>query len=158
MKHAPFEIGLTVPIKILQCYHCSWHAWFPPCFPRSRNHHYGPGSGPRTVLNVIKQWSGNIIKSIQRRRLFINNAFVTDKHLSQNKFTSKQRDQGRIQEFVQGGAQHPLGHENPLKSIDFIGPGGGLSPKSPPLNTPRLKEMLFFDNFSLFRWLCVSKV
>ena len=24
----------------------------------------------------------------------------------------------------QGGAQHPLGPENPLKSIDFTGPGG----------------------------------
>jgi len=42
-------------------------------------------------------------------------------------------NQGRIQEFVQGGglnfflsrgAQHPLGHENPLKSIDFTGSGG----------------------------------
>ena len=40
--------------------------------------------------------------------------------------------QERIQEFVQGGlkffsrgAQQPLGHENPLKSIDFTGPGGG---------------------------------
>ena len=39
--------------------------------------------------------------------------------------------QGRIQEFVHGGlkffslsrgAQHPLGPENPLKSIDFTGP------------------------------------
>ena len=42
-----------------------------------------------------------------------------------------QGHQGRIQEFVQEGAQHPLGHENPLKSIDFTGPGG-LSPNSPP--------------------------
>jgi len=34
-------------------------------------------------------------------------------------------------------AQHPLGPENLLKSIDFTGPGGGLSPHSPPpLNTP----------------------
>jgi len=43
--------------------------------------------------------------------------------------------QGRIQEFVQGGLnyiifpggggdQHPLGPENPLKSINFTGPGG----------------------------------
>ena len=24
-----------------------------------------------------------------------------------------------------GGAQHPFGHDNSLKSIDFIGPGGG---------------------------------
>ena len=48
--------------------------------------------------------------------------------------------QGRIQEFVQGGlhfflfpggAQHPLGPENPLKSIDFTGPGG-LAPLAPP--------------------------
>ena len=48
--------------------------------------------------------------------------------------------QGRFQEFVQeglkfflfpGGAQHPLGPENPLKSLDFTGPGG-LSPNSPP--------------------------
>ena len=29
-----------------------------------------------------------------------------------------------------------LGHENPLKSIDFTGPGGGLSPNSPLVNTP----------------------
>ena len=27
-----------------------------------------------------------------------------------------------------GGAQHPFGPENPLKSIDFTGPGGGLTP------------------------------
>ena len=41
--------------------------------------------------------------------------------------------QGRIQEFVQEGglifflsrgAQHTLGPENPLKSINFTGPGG----------------------------------
>jgi len=32
----------------------------------------------------------------------------------------------------QGGAQHPLGHENLLKSIDFTGPGGGLAPIAPP--------------------------
>ena len=50
--------------------------------------------------------------------------------------------QGRIQEFVQEGglifflsrgAQHTLGPENPLKSIEFTGPGGGLSRHSPPL-------------------------
>ena len=45
-----------------------------------------------------------------------------------------QCEQGRIQEFVQGvglkfflsrgGAQHPLGHKTPLKSIDFTGQGG----------------------------------
>ena len=50
--------------------------------------------------------------------------------------------QGRIQEFVQGGlnflsflgggAQLPFGPENPLKSIDFIGPGRGLAPIAPP--------------------------
>ena len=49
------------------------------------------------------------------------------------KILNTTEDQGRIQEFVQGlliflsfqggGAQHPLGHENPLKSIDFTGPG-----------------------------------
>ena len=49
--------------------------------------------------------------------------------------------QGRIQEFVQGGSLNFFfsfqgGDENPLKSIDFTGPGGGLSPHSPPLNTP----------------------
>ena len=31
-----------------------------------------------------------------------------------------------------GGSAPFLGHENPLKSIDFTGPGGGLSPNSPP--------------------------
>ena len=46
--------------------------------------------------------------------------------------------QGRIQEFVQGGyifsfsfqggTQHPLGPENPLKSIDFTGSGGAYPP------------------------------
>jgi len=34
---------------------------------------------------------------------------------------------GCIQEFVPGGAQHPLGSKNPLNSIDFTGPGGGLA-------------------------------
>ena len=29
--------------------------------------------------------------------------------------------QGGLKFFFQGGAQHPLGHENPLKSIDFTG-------------------------------------
>ena len=38
--------------------------------------------------------------------------------------------------FFPGGAQHPLGHENPLKSIDFTGPGGALAPIAPPLNKP----------------------
>ena len=33
----------------------------------------------------------------------------------------------------QGEAQHPLGPENPLKSINFTGPGGGLAPIAPPL-------------------------
>jgi len=48
---------------------------------------------------------------------------------------SKDCLQGRIREFVQGGlkfcifpgargAQHPLRPENPLKAIDFSGPGG----------------------------------
>ena len=47
-------------------------------------------------------------------------------------FSWNRQHQGRIQEFVQGGAyiffsfqwgaQHPLGPENPLKSIDFTGP------------------------------------
>ena len=39
-----------------------------------------------------------------------------------------------------GGAQHPLGPENPLKSIDFTGPvqGGGLSP----LPTTRIRLCL----------------
>jgi len=32
----------------------------------------------------------------------------------------------------EGGAQCPLGPENPLKSIDFVGPGESLSPHSPP--------------------------
>jgi len=51
-------------------------------------------------------------------------------------------DQGRIQEFFmgrglhfffqRGGAQHPLGPEKPLKSIDFTGYGGGLAPIVPP--------------------------
>jgi len=49
--------------------------------------------------------------------------------------------QGRIQILVQGGgfifflsrgAQHPLGHENPLKSIDFILVQGGLAPIAAP--------------------------
>jgi len=31
-----------------------------------------------------------------------------------------------------GGPHHPLGYENPLKSIEFTGQGGGLSPNSPP--------------------------
>ena len=30
--------------------------------------------------------------------------------------------------FFPGGAQHPLGPENPLKSIDFTGPWGSLAP------------------------------
>ena len=37
-----------------------------------------------------------------------------------------------------GGAQHPFGPENPLKSIDFTGPGG-LNPIAP-LNTPLIQR------------------
>ena len=36
-----------------------------------------------------------------------------------------------------GGPHHPLGYENPLKSIEFTGQGGGgLAPIAPPLNKP----------------------
>ena len=35
---------------------------------------------------------------------------------------------GCIQEFDPGGAQHQLGSEYPLNSIDFTGPVGGLVP------------------------------
>jgi len=34
--------------------------------------------------------------------------------------------------FFPGGGSHPLGHENPLKSTDFTGPGEGLVPIAPP--------------------------
>ena len=34
--------------------------------------------------------------------------------------------------FPGRGTQHPLGPKNILKAIDFTGPGGGLSPHSPP--------------------------
>ena len=34
------------------------------------------------------------------------------------------------------GAHHPLGPANPLKSLNFSAPGGGLAPIAPPLNTP----------------------
>ena len=37
--------------------------------------------------------------------------------------------------YLSMGAQLPLGPENTLKSIDFIGPRG-FSPQSPPLNRP----------------------
>ena len=33
--------------------------------------------------------------------------------------------------YLSRGAMHPLGPENPLKSIDFTGPGG-LTPIAPP--------------------------
>ena len=58
----------------------------------------------------------------------------------------------RTQEFVQGGltffffpggAQYPLGPENPLKSIDFTSQEGGLAPIAPPLNTPLILK--FWD-------------
>ena len=40
--------------------------------------------------------------------------------------------QGDLHFFLSGGAQHPLGPEDSLKSIDFTGTGGGgLSPQSP---------------------------
>ena len=63
--------------------------------------------------------------------------YLMIKHRKKNIFV-----QGRSQEFVQGrinfsfffryGAQHPLGPENPLKSIDFTSlfQGAGLSPHS----------------------------
>ena len=46
-----------------------------------------------------------------------------------------------------GGAQHPLGPENPLKSINNTGPGGGWAPIAP-LNTPQNKDDVFSGNFS----------
>jgi len=40
---------------------------------------------------------------------------------------------GGYSEISPGGAQHPLGHENPLKPIYLTGPwGGGLVPIAPP--------------------------
>ena len=53
-----------------------------------------------------------------------------------------ERRQGGLDFFsFQGGgstvSQHPLGPENPLKSIDFTDPGRGLAPITPPtLTTP----------------------
>ena len=44
--------------------------------------------------------------------------------------------------FPGRGAQHPLGPKNPLKLIDFLGPWGGLSPYSSPLNTPLTLSLL----------------
>jgi len=34
--------------------------------------------------------------------------------------------------LYRGGTQHPLGPENPLKSIDCTGPGGAEPPQPPP--------------------------
>ena len=65
--------------------------------------------------------------------------------------------QGRIQEFVQGGlnlsfqgrgAQHPLGPENPLKSIDFTGPG-------PAYKEPKMQETGLNRLWSLI--LCITQ-
>ena len=78
-----------------------------------------------------------------KREFFVKNSFVIRDHRSQSWKSIKicYVDQGRIQEFVQGGglifflsrgAQHPLWPENPLKTIDFTGPGSGLSPHSTP--------------------------
>ena len=41
--------------------------------------------------------------------------------------------------YLSRGAMHPLGPENPLKSIDFTGPGG-LTPIAP---TPRIGPWTF---------------
>ena len=52
---------------------------------------------------------------------------------------NQQWDQERSKEFFLsggGGAQNPFGPENPLKSIGFTGPGGGLASIAPPWNTP----------------------
>ena len=46
-----------------------------------------------------------------------------------------------------------MGAENPLKSIDFTGPGGTEPPKPPPLNTPlltRIKESCIKTNW---KWI-----
>ena len=51
------------------------------------------------------------------------------------------------------GAQYPLGHENPLKSIDFTGPGKGLSPNSPPPEYASEGHILV--NFCVF-FFCVK--
>ena len=45
---------------------------------------------------------------------------------------------------------HPLGPENHLKSIDFTGPWGGLSPHSPPpLNTLKVTHTMFVSGQKL---------
>jgi len=49
---------------------------------------------------------------------------------------------GGLNFCISRGDQHPLGHENPLKSIDFTGPVGGLAPIAPPLNTPLIVSMV----------------
>ena len=57
--------------------------------------------------------------------------------------------QGHSQKFVQGGLTFfaPLGPENPLKSIDFTGPGG-LSPHIPPPG-PWLSSNSFTPHFHI---------
>ena len=63
----------------------------------------------------------------------------------EQKYKTKCHEQGRRQgglDFFlsRGGStvsQHPLGPENPLKSIDFTDPGRGLAPITPhTLTTP----------------------
>ena len=71
---------------------------------------------------------------------------------------------GRFQEFVKGGhtffspgggAQHPLGPDNPLKTIYFTGPGGRLSPNIPAPESASAFNLsfllLFFFNFNFRR-------
>ena len=49
-------------------------------------------------------------------------------------------------------AQHPLGPENTLKSINFTGPGGGLSPIAP-LNAPLFtSELAIWKQNAFFIW------
>ena len=67
--------------------------------------------------------------------------------------------QGRIQEFVQlghnlfffpRGAQHPLGPENPLNTINYTDPGSGFNPHSTlPLNTPLMSIFIFTWVYSI---------
>ena len=63
----------------------------------------------------------------------------------QNSIISRQ---GRIQQFVY--PPPPVGYENTLKPIDFIGPRGGLSPSNPPWI--RLSGIMTFKNY----WILIE--
>ena len=95
-----------------------------------------------TVYMLCRQysiWMRNIVWCTITAHTITYSEYLIYKYIvpSENRGVFRNLSRGVVKFFsFQGGAQHLLGYENPLKSIDFTGQGGGGLAPIAPLNTP----------------------